>query len=139
MTDTKITSVPCLCEKVVFTSDRDTSFDELTSSTNVDQVYRQETMKFLNSTKSKAIEMSAVSNLKPEVHLSDKESVETYKPEMSVVVKPTVRFCQADEIKESVDVGAVMSLCDLEQYDIMLQGLIDELSIMSEEMVSGIY
>ena len=72
--------------------------------------------------------------------------VQASKPLVSLVVKPTCSVhvgCFGQDSwsamgsKNEVD-NAVMSLNDLDEYDIMLQGLIDELSTISNKLVSCI-
>lgn len=68
--------------------------------------------------------------------------IQASKALVSLVVKPSDNIHSFDQdswsamkSKNEVD-NAVMSLSDLDHYDIMLQGLIDELSTISEELVS---
>ena len=88
---------------------------------------------------------SCVDELRVYKHMVSKCStspIQASKALVSLVVKPSDNIHSFDQdswsamkSKNEVD-NAVMSLSDLDHYDIMLQGLIDELSTISEELVS---
>lgn len=131
-------SAPLVCEQetAVVSSDSDSSFsdsDELVCQS--DETAKQpDTMDQLSSLPHDAVvNLLARANHKPEKTSPSKESF---------VVHPTVNDHQSSSRDDMNRVegpahcdDGVMSLCDLDQYGVMLEGLIDELSIMSDKLV----
>ena len=124
-------------KEAVFSSDSDSSCCDSECCTCVDelQVYEH-----------KIMEGSSFVQHNPKFMVSNcaTNPVQASKALVSLVVKPTddmhIGCFDQDswstiKSKNEMD-NAVMSLNDLDQYDIMLQGLIDELSTISEELVS---
>lgn len=125
-------------QEAVFSSDSDSSCcdSECCSCLNeLHVVYEQDIM-----------EESFVQHSNPKLMVTNGTTspVQASKSLVSLVVKPTDSghvgcFGQdswsAMRSKNEVD-NAVMSLNDLDQYDTMLQGLIDELSTISDKLVS---
>ena len=104
--------------------------DKIVCFVDLDEVYKQEAKKVQPSidVKPKTIVTNAdsVINMRPEMYSSSELSVSCFDQSSKTVCS---EGCYNDG-------DAVMSIFDLDQYDIMLQSLINELSTLSEELVS---
>ena len=113
-------------QEVVFNSDSDSSSScsECCSCVDEIHVYEQELMEESSSFLPKLLASSSIAN-----------PVQANKPLVSFVVKPIKNIMKEVDGHVLCD-NVVMSLNDLDQYDIMLQGLINELSTISDKLVS---
>ena len=145
MTKAKLTSMPLVCGQetaVIVSSDSDSSFSDSEEVVygDSDEVLKESSMEEPVPLQDALEGLVAMSSHEAETSTPSKES-----DDCGAVVEPagdgqkSNSYDKLNSMEESVDclncVGDVMSLCDLEQYGVTLEGLISELSEMSDKLV----